>query len=262
MRRFCSRGIVVVCHWRGWTTEGAVELALAHAEARSRAPEVRDALEPVRRALRHLAAVADDLRAAALPAGSAASARVDVPRLPLRVVVEDLVFASRDLAEEEGVELQVDGELPAVEVDAARLELILVNLMSNAIHHADGGKPERWVRLAASAAGDGEEVLQISVRDNGVGTPAELRAGLFEDPPGAPDGTPPRNGMGLVIVRQAVERSGGRLWFETHEGVGTAVHFTLPLPGRRRPASPARLAAPPSAKPATNEAPPQTDEAS
>ncbi len=129
-----------------------VELALGHADARFREPELRQSLEPVRRALRHLAAVTDDLRAAAVPAGAAGSERVEVPLLPLRSVVEDLVFASRFLAEEEGVRLEVDGELPEVEVDAARLELILVNLLTNAIRHADGNKPERWVRMEVLSA--------------------------------------------------------------------------------------------------------------
>lgn len=34
--------------------------------------------------------------------------------------------------------------------------------------------------------------------------------------------------MGLAIVRQAVERNGGRVWVESQEGEGTAVYFTLP----------------------------------
>jgi signal transduction histidine kinase len=37
--------------------------------------------------------------------------------------------------------------------------------------------------------------------------------------------------MGLAIVRQAVERSGGRVWIESEEGAGTSVYFTLPAPG-------------------------------
>lgn len=212
-----------------------VELSLARADARSRGRELQEALEPVRRALRYLAAVADDLRAAAVPPGENGAERAESPRLPLCSVIDDVFVASRDLAEEQGVELLVPAhdDLPDVRVDAARLELVLINLLTNALHHTDDGKPERWVRLEAEALGrDGRDEVGLCVRDNGVGIPAALRPGLFRDPPDDPEGGPPRNGMGLSIVRQAVERSGGRLWLESEEGVGTAVHFTLPTAER------------------------------
>ncbi len=51
--------------------------------------------------------------------------------------------------------------------------------------------------------------------------------------------------MGLVIVRKAVERAGGRLWLESDEGVGTSIHFTLPVYEPPQPGSPERLAPPP-----------------
>lgn len=205
-----------------------VELSVERAAALAGDPRIGAALDPVRRAFRHLAAIADDLRCAAASPGTAAAERGEVPRLPLRSVVEDLLATSRDLATEHGVALEMDGECPEVEVDAARVELVLVNLLTNALRHADGGKAERWVRVETRWRDEEEGVLEVSVRDNGLGIPERFRKTLFQEPPAAARERPPRRGMGLAIVRQAVGRAGGRVWIESDEGVGTAVFFTLP----------------------------------
>jgi len=211
-----------------------VQISLERATLVCDDSRVNDAFEPVRKALGHLAGITDELRSVFDPAPTVAEADA---RLPLRTVVEDLVAASRDLADEQGVELEVDGELPEVQVDAARVELILMNLLNNALRHADPAKETPRVRIECRRL-DGETGCRIGVLDNGSGIPEGRRAGLFEDPGPAGDGWSPRSGMGLAIVRQAVERSGGRVWLESEEGKGTAVYFTLPAdPG---PAGPPR----------------------
>lgn len=212
-----------------------VEISLERAALLAAKPEVREALQPVRSALRNLVAVADDLLLANA-AGMDDDGDDGAGRLPLRSVVQGLLDASRDLAGERQITLEVDGELPDVQVDGARVELVLVNLLTNALRHADPAKDQRFVRLECRRFGDGDDGgWRIGVRDNGVGIPAALRDGLFSEPEPAADGSPPKNGMGLAIVRQAVERSGGRVWLESDEGVGTTVYFTLPgggEPGR------------------------------
>lgn len=211
-----------------------VELSLERAALLSGDPRVRSALEPVRRSLRHLEAMAEDLRSAGAPSGQP---RACEPRLPLRTVIQDLLATHGGVAEERGIRLQTVGELPEVEVDAARLELILGNLLTNALRHADPDKRERWIRIearhlpadGAGGSADGHGHLRCSVVDNGVGIPSERRPGLFEEPRSGDGDAPPRRGMGLAIVRQAVERDGGRVWAETEERVGTGVYFTCPL---------------------------------
>jgi signal transduction histidine kinase len=90
----------------------------------------------------------------------------------------------RDHAAARGVLVQVAGDLPAVEVDAAAVELCLTNYVSNAIKYADPARPDRRVEVsgafhAREANGGGGE-LTVAVRDNGVGVPAAERERLFE----------------------------------------------------------------------------------
>ena len=185
---------------------------------------VGEALEPVRKALGHLAGVTEELRSVFDPAPAVPAA---TDRQPLRKVIEDVLAATRHLAEARGVALEMGDGLPDLEVDAPRLELILVNLLNNALRHADPAKETPRVRIECRRL-DGESACRVGVVDNGSGVPDGLRDRLFEEPAPAGDGSPPRSGMGLAIVRQAVERSGGRVWLESEEGEGTAVYFTLP----------------------------------
>lgn len=120
-----------------------VESSLEKAARLSGDDRVRDALEPIRSALLNMGAMADDLSAGALPSEADRAAA----RAPLRSVIEGVLAASRDLAEERGIRLEADGGLPEVEVDAARLELVLINLLTNALRHGDPDKSDRYVRL-------------------------------------------------------------------------------------------------------------------
>lgn len=225
-----------------------VELSLKRAALLAGDDRVRTALEPVRRSFRHLEALVEDLGVAvAAPVRAGGCKR----GAPLPTVVRDVFATYRVVADDRDVRLESDDELPEVEVDAARVELILANLLSNALRHADPAKGARWVRVEARVAeadGDGEArrpgSLRFAVLDNGVGIPEERLPGLFDEPAPDGDGHPARRGMGLSIVRQAVERSGGRVWIESRESEGTRVHFTFPC---RTAATPSRSA--PAAEP-------------
>ncbi|HEX6599155.1 MAG TPA: HAMP domain-containing sensor histidine kinase, partial [Gemmatimonadaceae bacterium] len=141
----------------------------------------------------------------------------------------------REAAQANGVEIRLR-DLPAIEVNAAAVELSLANLLSNAIKYADPDKPTRWVEVdavASEADAEGMCELVIRVRDNGLGVPEANRAGLFErffrahavSAPGI-EGT----GLGLSIVRETAESLGGKAWAEFPEGESV---FAFSLPCRR-----------------------------
>jgi signal transduction histidine kinase len=141
----------------------------------------------------------------------------------------------REAAQANGVEIRLR-DLPAIEVNAAAVELSLANLLSNAIKYADPDKPTRWVEVdavAGEADAEGMCELVIRVRDNGLGVPEGNRAGLFErffrahvvSAPGI-EGT----GLGLSIVRETAESLGGKAWAEFSEGESV---FAFSLPCRR-----------------------------
>lgn len=149
----------------------------------------------------------------------------------------------RDTAAAAGVEIQVAGDLPDVEVSAAAVELCLMNLLSNSIKYAD---PSREARVAevrgyvmVSVADRPSEVV-VEVRDNGIGVPSALRGQLFERFFRAHEEISPDvdgTGLGLSIVRETVEGLGGRVWAEFPEE-GSVFAFAIPC---RRTADAASL---------------------
>ena len=146
----------------------------------------------------------------------------------------EVIRQLRDSAKLNGVAVRLDPDIPAVEVDAAAVELCLANYISNAIKYSDKAKPERWVtvsgELVVSTPVRAGELL-VRVRDNGLGVPAEGRQRLFEefyrahgDTVTGVEGT----GLGLSIVRETIESLGGRVWTEFPGEGGSVFGFSLP----------------------------------
>ncbi len=116
---------------------------------------------------------------------------------------------------------EVGGEL---DLDPTLLRPILANLLGNAIKFSPENQPIH-VRLASD-----ERELTLSVRDHGIGIPADQLEAVFTpfhraDNVGAVSGS----GLGLTITKQAVERHGGVLKIESTVGEGTWVFVRLPL---------------------------------
>ncbi|RKN85958.1 ATP-binding protein [Paenibacillus ginsengarvi] len=111
-----------------------------------------------------------------------------------------------------------------VYADREALGLILRNLLSNAIKFTGLGGS---VHVQALLSGD---MVTISVRDNGVGMEEEQARQLFSEKqlhslPGT--GGEKGAGLGLLVSRQFVERSGGRMWAESKAGQGSVFYFTM-----------------------------------
>jgi signal transduction histidine kinase len=145
-----------------------------------------------------------------------------------------------EMAERRRVEMRV--LVPAIRIvaDVARVELVLVNLISNAIKYFDPAKRDRFVEIAASP--QGERVL-LSVRDNGLGIPREdldrvfdsfYRAHSARDDELEADGI----GLGLAIVAECVRYLGATISIDSEVGSGTTVSLSLPsTPPAETPAS-------------------------
>lgn len=109
-------------------------------------------------------------------------------------------------------------ELPA---ERARLERVLVNLMSNAIEAMPAGGE---IRISASEA-DG--AARIDVEDNGPGISPEIRERLFQ--PFATHGKKSGLGLGLALSRQTVTDHGGEMWVESQAGQGAKFSIRIPV---------------------------------
>lgn len=118
------------------------------------------------------------------------------------------------------LQVNVDAELPAVHGDTAALQLILRNLVENAVRHGDRDP----MRIDVKAT-RGRHGVEICVRDHGGGydgNPARL--GHMFQRSNASRGT----GVGLYLVRVLMERMGGRVEFANATGGGFAVTLTFP----------------------------------
>ncbi|MFL5480926.1 MAG: ATP-binding protein [Gemmatimonadaceae bacterium] len=143
-----------------------------------------------------------------------------------------------DAANAKGVDVRIADDLPPIEVDAAVVELALMNYVSNGIKYSDTGKQQKWVSISAAVEAPNTEhdrEVVIRVADNGIGIPADRREQLFREFYRAHDETvtdAAGTGLGLSIVREAVEAIGGRAWAEFPENQGSV--FAFSVPSRRR----------------------------
>lgn len=132
-----------------------------------------------------------------------------------------------------GFHVVVEGEWPAIDTHAAPLDLVLRNLIDNAIKHHD--RNEGTLRLTATRA-DGE--LLIEVADDGPGIRSEHREAIFLPfRKLAPHGGTPGQGMGLALVRRTVEGAGGRIFVESKAPAQRGTVFRVYWPGHDRSGS-------------------------
>ncbi len=121
----------------------------------------------------------------------------------------------------------VDEQL-VVQADKEMLDLILRNLLANAIKYTGiGGAIE-----IGAAPEDG--AIIVAVRDNGAGIDPHisellrLEEPFFKPPPGGDESANAR--FGLVLAREFLRIHGGRLWFDSVPGEGTTFYFSLAVP--------------------------------
>ncbi|HVG08983.1 MAG TPA: sensor histidine kinase [Thermoanaerobaculia bacterium] len=184
----------------------------------------------LRRTVKRIEGVADDVHALAIAQGSEETAQGR--RLALRALFEETVSELRGMAEERGVRIEAQQTVPDVQVDATRVELALINLIGNAIKYSDSAKEDRWVRVSVQR--DDDRYWRISVEDNGVGIPDGMQQRVFEQFVRAHPAVAEGSGLGLAIAREAVEQMGGRIWLESQTGVGTTFAFTVLDPPEAR----------------------------
>ncbi len=123
-----------------------------------------------------------------------------------------------------------DLELPAgnliITGDRDRLEQVLGNLLENGVKYSPDGT---GISVSVETT-DGKVVT--SVRDHGIGIPADELAQVFERFHRGRQVSASNYGglgLGLYISKQIVERHGGTIWVESREGFGTTFHFSLPI---------------------------------
>lgn len=188
-------------------------------------PLTAESLQPVLEQNHLLTRLVEDLRTLAL---------ADAGQLTLERTPTDFAGLVRRVADRftptaaaRQVELHLDlpaAPLPALMLDAVRVEQILGNLLSNALRYTpDGGQ----IALAlASIPG----AVSLSVRDTGPGIPSEALPHLFERffrADKARSRATGGSGLGLTIARQLAEAHGGSLTAANHQDGGAVFTFII-----------------------------------
>jgi signal transduction histidine kinase len=144
--------------------------------------------------------------------------------LSLNGLARDAFFMVAGQINERGVDVAILPDLPMIFGDQHRLQMVLQNLVDNAVKFM-GDQPEPYIEIGASQVGD--EIV-CYVQDNGIGIKSgyvEKVFDLFERLDGSSQGT----GIGLTLVKRIIDLHNGRVWVES-DGVnqGCAFYFTLP----------------------------------
>jgi signal transduction histidine kinase len=163
--------------------------------------------------------------------------KIAAPRMqPVDVasVIDSAITGASEIVREKNLvlRLDVDEEMPPVEVDRDALQQILNHLVQNAVLITP---PEKEVVLTTHtplAEQNRELALLITVKDSGPGIPAEDQPRVFtrlyrtEGPliEGLGD-----TGVGMAVVRTLTEAMGGRIWLESQIGQGTTFFILLPV---------------------------------
>ena len=176
---------------------------------------------------------------------------VDMPseqRVDLSSLAEEVGRQLQDMAQARQVAIRIAPDLPTLVADPARLELVLLNLVANAIKYSDPQRPEPFVEIAQARRAedavipDDEHLLTLCVRDNGLGIAEADQPAIFDrffrahahrDQELGVTGT----GLGLAIVKELTEAMEGSVTVESAAGRGTT--FIVRLPSAR-PASEAQ----------------------
>jgi two-component system, NtrC family, sensor histidine kinase KinB len=181
-----------------------------------------DLLHAARQDCERLQTIVDEiLDLARLQAG-----KVELHRRPLApaTVVTEAVEAQRGAARQRGLEIEADvlPSLPEVAVDPERIQIVLANLIANAVRHSPEGAAVT-VRARPSTQG-----VRFEIVDTGPGLAPEHRDRVFDKffrVPGSPKGGA---GLGLSVAKELVEAHGGVIGVESEVGRGATFWFTLP----------------------------------
>jgi signal transduction histidine kinase len=127
--------------------------------------------------------------------------------------------------EDRGVRLEIQPDLPFVEVDRNHVREALVNLIENAIKFS-GNVAAPTIRIGFGTSAD---EAAFFVQDNGIGIDPRYLERIFRIFEKL-DSSVAGNGIGLAIVKRIIESHNGRIWAESGgDDTGTTFWFTLPV---------------------------------
>ncbi|RVT98042.1 HAMP domain-containing histidine kinase [Mucilaginibacter limnophilus] len=152
---------------------------------------------------------------------------VNLAAVRLSEVLDTTLQVQKNVAHEKGIQLtnELKNTSPVI-ADPDMLQLIVRNLVNNAIKFTN---PGGQITIASELCNDNE--CRISIKDNGIGIPAEQQRQMFSLKANSTFGTKKEKGvgLGLMLCKEFTELQNGRIWFESTAGEGTSFYLSLKL---------------------------------
>jgi PAS domain S-box-containing protein len=195
-------------------------------------PEQREYVGTVRTASDNLLSLITDI----LDFSKIESGKLDLEQQPfsLHECIESALDLIAARAVEKNLELScwIDRSVPAILVgDVTRIRQVVVNLLTNAVKFTSAG--EVFISATTVSKPGEQPRLRVTVRDTGIGIPADRLDRLFLSFSQVDSSTTRVHGgtgLGLAISRRIVELMHGTIWVESEAGRGSRFYFEIPMP--------------------------------
>ncbi|MFC1622141.1 ATP-binding protein [Patescibacteria group bacterium] len=155
--------------------------------------------------------------------------KIDAVELDLEGVVTKVVAKFRGLADQKNISIGFVPpiyKLPKVKADVLKVQMILSNLLENALKFTDQGS----IRVSLTKAKEKDFVI-VMIQDSGYGIPKERVSYIFDKFYQVKNKLEMKQGLGLglYIAKKLVEAHGGEIWVESKEKEGSTFYFSLPV---------------------------------
>lgn len=153
--------------------------------------------------------------------------QLEMQNINLKQIVASSVASLTGAAIRKNIEIEVDIDKDMdVNCDLRLINQVFCNLISNAIKFSEQNK-----KISITAQQFREGLTEIIVKDEGLGISSENQIKLFKiDQKVSTEGTMGEKGtgLGLMLVKEIIEKHGGNIWFYSEQNKGTEFHITLP----------------------------------
>jgi signal transduction histidine kinase len=155
------------------------------------------------------------------------SGHVDAVPVELVPVLKEVLALMQPQADANGcrIDYRVTTPVPVVLADALHVQLVMVNLLRNAVEAAASNARSRGQSVSITLCETADRMVQVSVADSGPGVPEDEVENIFESLYSTKEAG---MGVGLATCRTIIEAHGGRIWCSPNPEGGAIFRITIP----------------------------------